>query len=323
MGIKNSKKKKDNNNITETKDVYNENTGHKNEKIKNGNVSEKNGKNEKKINDNIIEIKNESNEDNNNKVPLNISEPNLQIDFKIFKIITNEANDNQFDNSCITFKSIDNILFLIYSNENFSIFCYNLINFQLVNEIKKAHSRFIVNFRHFYDKNNSRDLIVSVSSGDNNIKLWQFNKWLCLCDYRNINRREYLFSACFLNHRNQLYVLSSNYTNDFNSEPIKVFDLKGKKISEIKNSRKAVLLIDTFYDEELSTDYIVTANENRVISYNFDKNDIYFTYGKKEGFPKISHYSLIVKKINNLVKIIESGWDGYIRIWEFHSAKIK
>ena len=285
-------------------------------------MGDKNGKNEKKINDNIIKMKNESNEDNNNKVPLKVSETNPQINFKIFKIITNEASDNQFDNSCITFKSIDNILFLIYSNENYSIFCYNLINFQLVNEIKKAHSSFIVNFRHFYDKNNSRDLIISVSSGDNNIKLWQFCKWECLCDYRDINSRDYLFSACFLNHKNQLYVLSSNYTNNFIPEPIKVFDLKGKKISEIKNSRKAVFLIDTFYDEELLTDYIVTANDDVVISYNFNKNDIYFKYDYKKSYPKIIHFSLIVKKINNSVKIIESGWDGYIRIWEFHTGKL-
>ena len=304
MGHKNSKNKKINNcNSNELKKIYKDD--------KKSNVERKYTKN-----------KNNYSENKNIDIDLNDSYKDLPVNFKQFKIIASDANDNQFESSFLTFKSNNNILFLIYSDEVHSIFCYNLINFQLINKISKAHDSYIVNLKHFYDKNNARDLILSASSGDNNIKLWQFENWLCLHNFIDINCFDFLFAACFLNYKNQIYILSSNYSNDNTSEPIKVFDLEGHKIQEVKNSKEQVFHIDTFYDEKLLTDYIVTSNENRVISYNFNKNDIYFKYEDREDDRKISHYSFIVKEINKLVNIIESGWDGYIRVWEFHSGKL-
>ena len=74
------------------------------------------------------------------------------------------------DNSFNVFKSIDNILYLIYTNKNNSIISYNLINNCKIIEIKNAHKQYITNFRYYLDKKNKRDLIISISAYDNNIK---------------------------------------------------------------------------------------------------------------------------------------------------------
>ena len=313
MGQKNSKKRKKlnyniNNEINDTinKDNYKIITGTKNTPIDN----------------NII---NKVNEDNDSNTIINNSKNNCSINFKVFKTITNNAPDDQFDSSFILFKSIDDIFYLIFSNSIKSIVCYNLLNFQIINEIKNAHNNYITNFRHFYDKNNLRDLILSASSGNNNIKIWIFKNWECIFDLININKSDFLFSACFLNYENQLFILSTNYKNGGISDPIKVFDLEGNEIKEINKSKECVLHIDTYYEQKTSTYFIVTANEDRIISYNYNKNDIYFSYKdneKENKFLIISHYSFLVKDINKMVKIIESCWDSYIRIWEFHSGKL-
>ena len=75
-------------------------------------------------------------------------------------------------NSFISFKSIYDILYLIYSTKKNAIIFYNLINNKKINEIKNAHQESITNFRHYLDSYNKRDLIISISLVDNNIKLW-------------------------------------------------------------------------------------------------------------------------------------------------------
>ena len=95
------------------------------------------------------------------------------------------------------------IFYIIYTNENRSIISYDLINNKKINEIKNAHSELITNLRHYSDKINKRDLIISISSKNNNIKLWNINTFECLLNLENINNNGLLFSACFFNNNLQ------------------------------------------------------------------------------------------------------------------------
>ena len=99
------------------------------------------------------------------------------IQFNFYKDISenDRLNASYLDNSFCVFKTINGILVIIYSNINLSIISYNLNNFQKINEIKKAHNENIINFRHISDIDKNRDLIISCSSPDNNIKLWTFH----------------------------------------------------------------------------------------------------------------------------------------------------
>ena len=179
----------------------------------------------------------------------------------------------RFDNTFCVFKSINDILYLLYSNSHKSIISYDLIDNKKINEIKKAHNYYITNFRHYFENINKRDLILSISCQDNNIKLWNINNYDLLLNIKDINSKPSLNSACFLKDDNQNYILTTNCNWANISDSIKVFNFNGKKIKEIKNSNDRTLLIDIYYDNKSSKIYILTANDNKqkaIMELKFD-----------------------------------------------------
>ena len=56
-----------------------------------------------------------------------------------------------------------------------SLISYDLIDNKKIIEIKNAHSKYITNLRHYLDKLNKRDLIMSISRDINDIKIWNIN----------------------------------------------------------------------------------------------------------------------------------------------------
>ena len=96
-------------------------------------------------------------------------------------------------------------------------------------ELKNSHNEYITNFRHYLDEINERDLIMSTSKNDNNIRIWNVNNGECIKNITNINKVGKLLSACFIKDNNKIYIITSNCTKNSNSENIKVFDLNGQK----------------------------------------------------------------------------------------------
>ena len=223
------------------------------------------------------------------------------------------------DNTFSVFISINNILYLTYSNENKSIIFYNIIDNKEIKEIKNAHDRYITNFRHYLDEINKRDLILSISSDDNNIKLWNVNNFECLLDIKNIYNESYLNSACFLNDNNNIYIISSNCTYYIENEPIKVFNLNGEKIKEINNSNDNTSFIDTYYCSKLNNIFIIAGNRGNIKSYDYNKNEIYHTYFDND---KNEHRSIIINSSEEIIKLIEASLDQNIRIWNFHTGEL-
>ena len=123
------------------------------------------------------------------------------------------------------FKSINDLILLIYSNDKKSLILYNLNKNQIINQIKNAHKYVITNFRHYLDKINKRDLIISISFEDNTIKLWNVANFKSLLILKNIYKKGNIQSACFLNYKNQIYILTSNFVIFGKPEFIKVYDV--------------------------------------------------------------------------------------------------
>jgi len=239
--------------------------------------------------------------------------------FEIFQNITKDSYAiNSSDNSFNVFKSINNeILYLIYANDIFSIISYDLIENKKLNEIKNAHNTNITSFNHYPDNINKRDLIISISGYTNNIKLWNINNLEFLLNIENINSSGYLLSACFFNNNNLIYIISSNLLLKEGPNQIKIFDLNGKKIKEIEDNDYGAFFIDIYSDNKLSKNYIVTSNVNCVKSYNYDENQLYHKYNdnSKELY---CHYNIKINEKVDIIEIIESCEDGHIRIWDFH-----
>ena len=178
----------------------------------------------------------------------------------------------RFDNTFCVFKSIENIYYLIYTNDenDKSIISYNIIEDIKIIEIKNAHKTYITNFRYYFDNTNKRDLILSISNNDSTIKLWNVNNWECLFDIEKIYSSD-LYSSCFLNDNNNLYICTSNYIGE-----VKIYDINGIKIKEIKLNCNYIII--NFYDKNLSKNFILSGNEGSVKSYDYKENKIYHIY---------------------------------------------
>ena len=280
--------------------------------------------------ENIIENKRENKiEDkieNKKEKNLNLLIPNFSY-IQFLKNITTDSfckywNDNTF----VTFKSLDDIFYIIYTNKFQSIISLDLFNNKKINEIKNAHNQSISNFQHFSDEVNNRDLIISLSHDDNNLKLWNINNLECLIDIK-INEKGLSNAACFLNYDNNYYIITSNNNNVSDSifekkaESIKIFDFNGNKIKELDNSNYHTFFIDTYYDKKLSKIFIITGNDGFSQSYDYKENKIYYKYCEDKSEINY-HMSIIIDNKEERVKMIESSCKGIIRIWDFHSAQL-
>ena len=158
---------------------------------------------------------------------------------------------------------------------------------------------------------------MSISRDINDIKIWNINNLECVLNLKNVNKKGYLLSACFLNKNNINYIISSNCQYTGNSECIKVYDFNGNLKETINNSDEKTLFVEVYYDEDSSIIYIISCNFNYVKSYNYDKNELYHKYYDNDNQ---GHLGFIINKNEGIIKLIESCIDGYIRIWDFHKA---
>ena len=235
-----------------------------------------------------------------------------------YKILENESlSFYDIDNTFIVFESYDNLIYLVYYNENLSIVLYNLVDEKKIFEIKNAHKDFIQNFRHYQDESEKRDLVLSISL-DNNIKLWNINNFECIYNYEKVNNSGFLYSACFLNDNNNKYILSCNDGFTF-SESIKVFDFYGNMIKEIKDSYDSTNFIDVYYDNKSTNKYIITGNSDYMKSYNYNLNEVYHIYNQNIHNNSY-HHNLIVYDNGETVNLINLFF-GKILMWNFHSGE--
>lgn len=244
----------------------------------------------------------------------------LKVKF-LFDISTNAFSIYDIDNSFLIFKSLKDITYLLYPTKN-SIIIYNLNKQQVQSELKNSNEDLICCLRHCTYSN--KDIIMTVSY-NNKIKLWDIFSWENILTLNNINIKNNLYSACFLNYNNQAYIVSSNGSFDIDIEEkvekIKIFDFKGTKIKEINDSESNTFLIDTYYDKNKSKCYIITGNLNYIISYDYENNSLYHKYVNGSSYGQ--HVSFIVYEKESLTIIIDScNNDKFIRIWDFHTGFI-
>ena len=241
-------------------------------------------------------------------------------DIAFLENLTDDSySDILLDNTFCVFTSINKIIYFIYSNEKKSIITIDLNNFKKITKINNAYNEFINNFRYHFDSQNLRDLILSISSNDNNIKIWNFHNWECILNLKDVYKTGEVYSSCFLNENNQIYIVASNYGTGINSKPIKIFDFNKNIIKEIDNNNEKVCYIDIYFDRILCKNYLLIGNNGNVKSYDLKKNQLYYEYCDSEK--KIDHSSCVIN-YKEIIELIESSDDGYIRVWNFHFGQI-
>ena len=173
----------------------------------------------------------------------------------------------------ITFKSVYDLILLVFINKNSSIVSYNLIDNKKIVEIKNSNAH-INELKHYLDKNNKRDLVSYISMAYNNVKVWNFNNLECIL---NLNIRIGNFflnlnSICFLNNNNDIHLIISSVHMP-QTQLIHIYNLRGEKIKEINDNKLKNYFVDSFYDDKFSKNYIIisTNDDIRTLDYNSNK----------------------------------------------------
>ena len=255
---------------------------------------------------------------------------NIKISNYIINNSFSKYNPFFVDNRFTIFKSIYNILYLIYADKNNSIISYDILNNIKLIHIKKSHKEPILSFRHYFDKNAKCDFVLSLSGFESNIKLWNVNTWECLFNYEKVNINGCTFSACFLNSNSQNFIITSSYLyyhnlydSDDMYEHIKVFDFKGNLITKINDSNEDTIFVDSYYDKNLLKIFIITGNNGYVKSYDFYANKLYHKYEQSNILDdNYGFNSIIINYKDNIIKLISIQLNGNILMWNFHSGEL-
>ena len=269
------------------------------------------------------------------KIELNLPFYNLIPDLINFpKNLTYDAfTYYNYTNIFLIFNSINNNkLFLVFTTQEKNVKIYDIIDKKLVLEIRNSteDNKQITNFRHFYDEYNKRDLIMFIIGIKNCIKIWDTYNWECILELKNIYKEGNIYSSLILNDniKNDLYIITSNCTLFKDSQPLKIYDLKGNFIKDIPDSNSKTFFLDIFHDIRHSKKYIISVNKEFVKSFDYEKNCCYKKYSDKPEGKKINFdgffYSSVIKFFddNDFIQLIVSGDDGFIRIWDFHEGNL-
>lgn len=224
------------------------------------------------------------------------------------------------ENTFITFISLNKISYIVYSTKEQTINFYDFNKEKIIKSIKNAHDSKIMSFRYNYNTNQNKEYMVSVSK-ERNIKLWELINFSCIISIEKAHRQSFIFSLCILPFRNNNFILSSS-GSDF--ENVRVWDFNGNKIQEINNSKERTAYIDTFHSLKDDIYYIIIANYGNIKSFIFGANELYKIY-QDNSEEKNDHTNFIIydkgKEINKII-LIDSCFDGFIRLWDFHNGKL-
>ncbi len=277
---------------------------------------------------NII-IENEPIEKIQLKEEIRKNEKNLKklnpLHFEFISNLSKSEMNFRVDNTFEVFNSILGQMCLVYAfkleNKYNSIATYNIIDYKTMSVLRNAHREDITNFRHYLDKRNRRDLILSVSATDNNVRMWDINNLEFIITINNINRHGFTKSACILNFNNDLFIVTSNYSHSEVQEPIRLYNMDGYKIKEINYKNNQTYFIDIYHDKQFDIKYIITGNLGFVRTYNYTNDCKYHRYNDDDD-EEYEHYKVIIYNKDNNTKIISTGKERQILIWDFHSTEL-
>ena len=244
------------------------------------------------------------------------SDPKL---IEYYKVLINDSDRNSNKDAFVTFKSINNIYYLIYFDKKNSIISYDLVLNKKINEIKNAHINSIQKLKHYYDNYNQRNLVLSEDNRDI-VKIWSIENIECICSL-NFGKKQQniknIFSLCFLKDNTQINI-AIKFNDIYN---IRLFDLSGKKIKEIKLCQDNKYCgIESYYDQTQKTSYIIISSENIIKSYDYQQDLVYKKYISFEKQLIPYNYSNInIYDKDGITNLLASNSIG-IRIWNFHSG---
>ena len=274
---------------------------------------------ENNINEKLEEIENSLIPPKNNIVvlikhsmPKFITNPNDLI-YKL-DICDSAHKSNSIDNVFCAFKSLKGDFYVAWGTPTNNISVYDLRLEQIIKTFP-AHTSTIFSCRHYVDKKDKQDLLIS-SSYDRSVKVWNVKDWSNLINIQTAHSGYYIYSVCILSdeleHKNYVITCAPN-------EVTKIWDFSGKYLRDFGVSTESTYFINTWLDSKNKKYYVINANSSDVKVYHFSTGLLYKSY---KSSPFTWHMSAIINEVDNQVNLIESDGNGNVRIWDFYQGTL-
>ncbi len=103
----------------------------------------------------------------------------------------------------------------------------------------------------------------------------EFSDFSLIYEFKSVYKSGSLHAGCFLNEEKNIYILTGNKLYyKLKLAPIKLYDLNGNKIKEIKDSKDSTFFLSTYYDDNVNTKYIIAGFSEYAKAYDYKKNII-------------------------------------------------
>ena len=248
-----------------------------------------------------------------------ISEDDGRMDLKFKKdLATNAVKKSSGTQNFSVFKSLKGDAILCWATDEKSIELYDLEKESPIKTKKDAHTKDIYCCRHFLDTKTNSDLLIS-SSYDNSIKVWNVeNMDIPIVTIDKPHSSGFIFSCCVLSHEklNENYILSSA-----DNDAIIVFDFNGKFIKEGIKFNGYINLLSTYYDKKEDKFLVIDANSRNIEVFDFNDLSKSYRYFKLKIDCVHSYFVIYENESTNQVQLIDSNMNGFIHIWDFHTAE--
>ena len=230
-------------------------------------------------------------------------------------ICSSAHKTNSIDKVFCAFKSFSRESLVVWGTPQYNIEFFDLDKGKIIKTIIRAHNQTIFSCRHYSDIKNRIDYLIT-SSYDRTVKVWDIKSYSYILNISNAHSGYYIYSVSILcdEKENANYIITSAP-----NEYMKVWDFKGKYLRNFGQNDESTYFIDVYYDNKEKKNYILNANSADVKSYTFTNGELYHKY---RGTPHTWHMSAVVNETREQHILIESDGNGYIRMWEFHSANL-
>jgi len=230
-------------------------------------------------------------------------------------ICTTSHKANSIDSVFTAFKSIKGNSYVVWGTPSHTIEVYDL-KLEIVKTIPAAHLNTIFSCRHYLDKKNKTDYVIT-SSYDRSVKVWNVSdNWNCVVTITNAHTGYYIYSVCILCNEidNKNYIISAA-PNEFS----KIWEFSGKHVKDFGINTESTYFINSWFDSKNKKYYIINGNSTDVKAYEFKTGAFYKSF---KGTPQTWHMSALINEVNNIPQLIESDGNGNVRVWDFHQGTL-
>ena len=248
---------------------------------------------------------------------------NKPTNYKLQKNISSDLFEKKNfynQNSCIFNFYEDNNIYVVYGVKTFDLECYDIQNDKKFIIIKKLHKDSFYSCRHFFYKENIKDIIIT-SSLDRHVKVTNFKK----------EKSEVILDLNF--DGNQKPINTVYFSNDYilvplsdeNEGSVQIYSMDSNMVVESEENCGFILGLTTYYWEKKGKNFIIVSNRKGIFSFIIDNFYRFQEYSPSEnneimdenGFSE----ACIIEDKDNLI-IVGSSFNQGLYLWDFINGKL-